>query len=152
MANENNTPDSFTISKTYKAPIAFVWQALTDKDMLKEWYFNFAADFKLEVGAVFEWEAGEPNGKQWLHRGQMLEIVPQQKLVHTWEYPGYSGSSTLSWELSALDENHTQIVLTHTFNNPFDKNEAALRKVNFENGWNHIINISLTDYLKRINP
>jgi uncharacterized protein YndB with AHSA1/START domain len=152
MANENNTADHFIIKKTYKAPITLVWQALTDSAMLKEWYFDFAADFKLEVGAVFEWEAGEPNGKQWLHRGQMLEIVPQQKLVHTWEYPGYSGSSTLCWELTPVDEAHTQIVLTHTFDVPFDENEAALRKVNFETGWNHIINISLTDYLNRINP
>ncbi|HEY9362830.1 MAG TPA: SRPBCC domain-containing protein, partial [Chitinophagaceae bacterium] len=29
-----------------------VWQALTDKEQMKEWYFDMA-DFELEEGAVF---------------------------------------------------------------------------------------------------
>jgi uncharacterized protein YndB with AHSA1/START domain len=140
--------ETFQIEKTYAVPIALVWQAITDKAMMKEWYFNFAEDFKLETGAVFEWKAGDTKDNQWLHRGKMLEIIPNQKLVHSWEYPGYSGSSI--WKLSKVDDDTTKVMLIHEFTIPFDSSIAELKKENFEMGWNHIINISLQEYLEKI--
>lgn len=141
---------AFQIERTYNAPITLVWQAITDRAMMKEWYFDFAEDFKLEPGAVFEWTAGDTEDNQWLHRGKMLEIVPDEKLVHTWEYPGYSGTSTLSWNLLKVDDATTKITLVHEFTIPFDSNVDALKTENFEMGWNHIINISLEEYLNKI--
>ena len=141
----------FKIEKNYTAPIDLVWQAITDRAMMKEWYFDFAEDFKLEPGAVFEWKAGDTENNQWLHRGKMLEIITNQKLVHTWEYPGYSGTSTLSWNLLKIDDSTTNVTLIHEFSIPFDSTVAALKKENFEMGWNHILNISLQDYLNQLN-
>ena len=46
--------ETFQIEKTYNAPVSLVWQAITDRALMKEWYFDFADDFKLETGAVFE--------------------------------------------------------------------------------------------------
>jgi uncharacterized protein YndB with AHSA1/START domain len=142
---------SFQIEKKYNAPIALVWQAITNRAMMKEWYFNFAEDFKLEPGAVFEWTAGDTEDNQWLHRGKMIEIIPDEKLVHTWEYPGFSGTSTLSWNLLKIDEATTKITLIHEFIIPFDSIVEALKTENFEMGWTHIINISLTGYLNKLN-
>ena len=141
----------FKIEKNYTAPIDLVWQAITDRAMMKEWYFDFAEDFKLEPGAVFEWKAGDTENNQWQHRGKMLEIITNQKLVHTWEYPGYSGTSTLSWNLLKIDDSTTNVTLIHEFSIPFDSTVAALKKENFEMGWNHILNISLQDYLNQLN-
>ena len=147
---KNKNMETFQIEKIYNAPIALVWQAITDRAMIKEWYFDFADDFKLETGAVFEWKAGDTEKKQWLHRGKMLEIIPNEKLVHTWEYPGYSGISTLSWNLLKVDEGTTRVILIHEFTIPFDSTVAELKTANFEMGWNHIINISLEEYLGKI--
>ena len=141
----------FKIEKNYTAPIDLVWQAITDRAMMKEWYFDFAEDFKLEPGAVFEWKAGDTENNQWLHRGKMLEIIPNQKLVHTWEYPGYSGTSTLTWNLLKIDDVTTHVTLIHEFTVPFDMTIPELKKENFEMGWKHIINISLQDYLSQLN-
>lgn len=142
---------TFKIEKSYSAPIDLVWQAITDRAMMKEWYFNFADDFKLETGAVFEWKAGDTKSKEWLHRGKMLEIIPNQKLVHTWEYPGYSGTSTVTWNLLKIDDNTTHVTLIHEFTIAFDSTVAALKRENFEMGWTHIVNISLQEYLTRLN-
>lgn len=141
--------ENFQIERIYNVPVELVWQAITNKAMMKEWYFDFAEDFKLEVGAVFEWKAGDTKDKQWLHRGEMLEIIPNQKLSHTWEYPGYSGSSKLTSNLSKIDDATTKVLLVHEFTFPFDSTVAALKKENFEMGWNHIINISLGEYLNK---
>ncbi|MEP7238329.1 MAG: SRPBCC domain-containing protein [Ferruginibacter sp.] len=140
----------FQIEKTYNAPIALLWQAITDREMMKEWYFNFGEDFKLETGAVFEWTAGDTEDNQWLHQGKMLEIIKDEKLVHTWAYPGYSGISTVSWNLSKVNDSTTKVTLIHEFTVPFDSTVAALKTENFEMGWNHIINISLQEYLDKI--
>jgi uncharacterized protein YndB with AHSA1/START domain len=151
MKNENTVthPKEILITRVLNAPLALVWQAITNRAMMKEWYFDFAGDFKLETGAIFEWTAGDTN-YQWLHRGKMLEIIPGEKLVHSWEYPGYSGSSTVSWNFLKINEKQTKVTLTHQFNIPFDSNVAELKRENFETGWNHIINISLEEYLHKI--
>lgn len=142
---------TFKIEKKYNAPIAMVWQTITNRAMMKEWYFDFAEDFKLETSAVFEWTAGDTEDKQWLHRGKMLEIIPDEKLVHTWEYPGFSGTSTLNWNLSKVDDTTTKVTLIHEFTIPFDSSVAELKRENFELGWNHLINISLQEYLTQRN-
>jgi uncharacterized protein YndB with AHSA1/START domain len=144
------TMKTFQIEKIYNAPVNLLWQAITDRTMMKEWYFNFAEDFKLETGAIFEWTAGDTEDNQWLHRGKILEIIPGEKLVHTWEYPGYSGSSTISWNLSKVDDATTKVMLIHEFTIPFDSSVAALKTENFEAGWTHIINISLAEYSNKL--
>jgi uncharacterized protein YndB with AHSA1/START domain len=143
--------ETFQIEKTYNAPISLVWQAITDRAMMKAWYFDFAEDFKLEPGAVFEWTAGDNESKQWLHRGKMLEIIPQEKLSHTWEYPGYSGTSTVSWNLSKIDDTTTKVTLIHEFTVPFDITVPELEVHNFEKGWSEIIHTSLPEYLDKLN-
>jgi uncharacterized protein YndB with AHSA1/START domain len=141
---------TINIIKNYSAPISLVWQAITNRAMMKEWYFDFAEDFKLETRAVFEWKASNTKNKQWLHRGKMIEIIPEKKLVHSWEYPEYSGTSTLSWNLIKVDDTTTKITLIHEFTIPFDSNIPELKTENFEMGWNRIINISLENYLNKI--
>jgi uncharacterized protein YndB with AHSA1/START domain len=138
-----------SFSRVYNAPIEMVWKAITDGDEMKQWYFDFSGAFKLEEGHEFEWYAGEPEGKQWLHRGKMVDIIDGKKLSHTWEYPGYTGSSLVTWELTAVDKNNTSLVLTQEFITPFDENEEALRRENFNTGWKHIINTSLAEHLKK---
>jgi uncharacterized protein YndB with AHSA1/START domain len=136
------------IDKEFKAPIEKVWQAITNRDEMKNWYFTFDENFRLEIGQEFDWSSPDENGKIWVHKGKMLEIVENKKLVHTWEYPGYSGSSTLTWQLIALDAKTTKLTLNHEFIIPFDSNIAALNISNFEAGWDSIVNGSLKGYLE----
>ncbi len=141
-------PNRFTLEKIYHAPIELVWKAITDRAHIKQWSFDFPEGFKLEVGSQFDWYGGPPDGKQWLHRGKMLEIVEGKKLVHSWEYPGYTGLSTVKWELSKVDDSTTKVHFTHIFDIPFDPNEDALRRENFAAGWDSILNSGLVDFLK----
>lgn len=136
-----------SLEKTLNAPIELVWKAITDKEQLKQWYFDFSDGWKLEIGSVFEWTGGEPNGKQWLHRGKMIEIIEGKKIKHSWEYPGYSGMSTVTWELVSIDAKTTKLLFSHVFNIPFDVKEDAFKTENFVTGWNHIINTGLPEYL-----
>ena len=138
----------FKIERIYKASIQKVWAALTEKDQLKKWYFDFSEGFKLEVGHEFDWYAGPPDGKQWHHRGKILEVIPGKKLKHSWEYPGYTGKANVIWELSEVDTKTTKLNFTFEIVVPFEQTEEALKRKNFVEGWNHIVNVGLTEFVE----
>lgn len=144
------TANSLSLKKTYKAPIETLWKVITERKHLKQWYFDFAEDWKLQLGQQFDWYAGDTNCKEWQHRGVMLEIIPNKKLVHSWEYVGFTGTSVVTWELHAVDDNTTELHFSHVFTIPFDSTKPALARENFEMGWNEILNNSLVTYLNTI--
>ena len=57
------------------------------------------------------------------------------------------GSSLVSFELEALD-NKTLLRLTHTGVETFAAGGSDFSKENFMEGWNHIINTALKDYVE----
>jgi uncharacterized protein YndB with AHSA1/START domain len=137
----------YKLERIYPAPISKVWSAITERDQLKKWYFDFAEDFKPEIDQEFEWYAGEPGCKQWLHRGKVTEVVDGKKLAHTWEYPGYTGKAKVIWELSEVSQSSTKVNFTFEILIPFDSKEEALKRKNFVQGWNSILKTSLEEHL-----
>ena len=53
--------DPFIIERTYDAPIARVWKAITDKNEMRKGYFDLA-EFKPALGFEFQFEGG-PDGR-----------------------------------------------------------------------------------------
>jgi len=47
----------FVIDRVYNAPTERVWEAITDNNKMKEWYFDIP-DFKPEVGFEFTFNGG----------------------------------------------------------------------------------------------
>lgn len=141
--------DSIILEKVYNAPLEMVWKAITEREQMKLWYFELPKEFKAEVGSVFDWMGGPADGKQWLHRGKVVKVIENNLFSHTWEYPGYSGTSLVTWQLTAIDSNTTKLLFTHEFSIPFDANEEALRRENFVAGWDYIINTGLTEFLSK---
>lgn len=133
------------VEKTYNAPVARVWSALTEKDKLKQWYFDLD-DFRLELGFEFHF-SGQDEGAVYHHICVIKEIVPLKKLVHSWRYEGYSGDSLVSWELFAEGEGRTRVVLTHTGLESFPASRE-FAKENFNMGWNEIVGKMLKEWVE----
>lgn len=135
----------FIIERTYNAPIARVWQALTDKNEMKQWYFDLK-EFKPEVGFKFQFWGGDEK-KKYLHLCEITEVVPSKKLTYSWRYDGYTGNSFVTFELFP-EGNKTRLKLTHEGIETFPADEPALDRKNFEWGWNQIIGTSLKEFLE----
>lgn len=136
----------FVIERTYKAKPDRVWQAITDKDKMKEWYFDLK-EFKPEVGFEFEFSGGPPE-KSYLHLCKVTEVITGQKLTHSWRYDGYAGNSFVTWEL--FDEgDKTRVKLTHAGLETFPDIPDFAPK-NFEMGWTDILGRSLKEYLEKV--
>ena len=135
-----------TVQYTINAPVQKVWKALTDKEEMKNWYFDIQ-DFEPEVGKEFNFfEPGEE--KKYHHRGRILELIPEQRLKHTWSYPDFSKAETIvNWDLQPKGE-ETLVTLTHEDIENFNELGEGFSRENFIQGWNAIIGQSLKLYLE----
>jgi len=134
------------IEQEFKASIELVWRAITEKELMKKWYFDIA-DFELEVGAIFHFDGGTEE-KTYVHICEILEIVPLQKLKYSWKYKGYPGISFVTFELFPIGD-ITKIKLTHEGIESFPRDNPDLVKDNFVGGWKFLIHESLKDYLEK---
>jgi uncharacterized protein YndB with AHSA1/START domain len=136
----------FIIERTYDAPIEKVWRAITNKEDMKQWYFDLA-EFKPEVGFEFQFLAGS-DAKKYLHLCKITEVVEGKKLTYTWRYDGYEGSSRVTFELSP-EGNKTKLKLTHTGLGTFPTDNPDFKRESFAAGWTHIIGTSLRQFVEK---
>ncbi len=122
-----------------------VWTAITNKDEMKKWYFNFA-EFKPEVGFEFQFEGG-PDDRKYLHLCKIIKVVPGKKLSYTWRYDDYPGNSVVTLEIFK-EGNKTRLRLTHEGLESFETENPDFARKNFIEGWNHIIGTSIKEYLE----
>jgi len=139
------TQEPLIIERSYNAPLEKIWKAITDKEQMKEWYFELS-DFKPEVGFEFTFE-GENEGRVFLHLCEVIEVIPLQKLKYSWSYKGIEGMSYLTFELFP-DGEATRLKLTHEGLESFPQDRDT-RKENFLEGWKYITGISLSDFLEK---
>lgn len=134
------------VEQLLHAPVEKVWTAITDKDVMKHWYFDIK-DFKPEQGASFSFYGGDEN-KQYLHLCKVTEAVPQKKLTHSWQYEDVPGLSYVTFELFEEGGN-TKVWLTHSGVESFDTPDPNFKRESFEKGWNYIINTSLKTFIEK---
>lgn len=133
------------IERIYEATIEKVWEALTNKDQMKQWYFD-VSDFKAEVGFEFQFSA-ENEGKIYLHKCKVVEAKPITKIAYTWSYEGYEGQSLVTFELFSEDENKTRLKLTHSGTDSF-LSHPDFEKADFNEGWESILGQSLRNFVE----
>jgi uncharacterized protein YndB with AHSA1/START domain len=134
MTTTTKATEPLVIERTFNAPVARVWQALTDVNQMRDWYFDLK-EFKPEIGFEFDFIV-EHEGMKYHHLCKVTEVMPQRKIAYTWRYKGEEGNSLVTFELFA-DENKTKLRLTHEGLETFPKTPAYARK-NFEAGWTSI--------------
>src|SRR6266852_5209366 len=111
MTTKNHLAEAVVIERTFNAPVAKVWKALTDVEQMRQWYFDLK-EFKPEVGFEFEFVV-EHEGTTYHHLCRVTEVIPQKKIAYTWRYKGEPGDSLVSFEL--FDEgDKTRVTLSHT--------------------------------------
>jgi uncharacterized protein YndB with AHSA1/START domain len=132
------------VERVLDAPVKKVWQALTDSDTMKKWYFN-VSDFKPVVGQEFSFEGGPPE-KIYKHLCKIITLEKERRIAYTWRYKGYQGESTVTFELEP-EGNKTRIRVIHTGLDSFPSSEPDFGAHNFSAGWTEIITKNLPAFL-----
>jgi uncharacterized protein YndB with AHSA1/START domain len=145
MTTKHQLTEGVIVERTFNAPIARVWKALTDVDQMREWYFDLT-EFRPEVGFEFGFVV-EHEGNTYDHRCRITEVIPQRKIAYAWRYHGHEGDSLVTFELFPEGEK-TRLKLTHEGLDTFPKT-AAFARQNFEKGWTSIIGAELKQFVER---
>lgn len=139
--------EAFVIEQTYQAPMENVWRAITNKEEMKQWYFDLA-EFKPEVGFEFCFMGGPAEDRQYQHICKITEVVSGKKIAYSWRYECYQGNTMVTFEL--FDEGkQTRLKLTHEGLESFPADNPDLAKESFAEGWTWIVKTSLTEYLNK---
>ncbi|HLG38733.1 MAG TPA: SRPBCC domain-containing protein [Chitinophagaceae bacterium] len=138
----------FTIERTYNAPVDKVWKAITDKNEMKQWYFDIT-EFKPEVGFEFQFYGQGHKGEQYLHLCKITDVVAGKKLRYSWRYDKYEGNSFVTFELFA-EGNKTRLKLTHEGLETFPQHNADFAKESFAEGWTYLIGTALKEYSEKV--
>jgi uncharacterized protein YndB with AHSA1/START domain len=136
-----------TVEVLLDAPVARTWKAITDKNDMKQWYFDFA-DFKPEPGFEFSFEGGPDPKTPYIHLCKVIEAIPNKKLSYSWKYEGYPGDTLVTFDLSA-EGTKTRLRLTHTGLETFPADNPDFARANFVGGWNEIIGVSIKEFLEK---
>jgi uncharacterized protein YndB with AHSA1/START domain len=145
MTTKNNVAEAVVIERTFNAPVAKVWNAITDGDEMRQWYFDLK-EFKPVVGFEFEFVV-EHERMTYHHLCKVTEVIPQKKIAYTWRYKGHDGDSLVTFQLSA-DGDKTRLKLTHEGLETFPKTPAFARE-NFLKGWTEIIGSELKQFVEK---
>jgi uncharacterized protein YndB with AHSA1/START domain len=144
MAPKNMEAEAVVVERTFDAPVARVWKALTDVEEMRQWYFDLK-EFKPEVGFEFAFIV-EHERMTYHHLCKVTEVIPQKKIAYTWRYKGHEGDSLVTFQLSA-DGDKTRLKLTHEGLETFPKGPSFARE-NFLKGWTEIIGSELKQFVE----
>jgi len=89
------------IKRSFDASVNLVWQAYTDPALMRRWLTAMpgwsmpVCDMTTDVGGQYRWRwRDDANGVEFGFTGEMLEVEPHSKIVHTQIYdPGTMGGS-----------------------------------------------------------
>ena len=112
--------DTFVIERTYNTPVAQVFRAWADPLLKARWFAGSAealgAGYELDfrVGGREANRGGPPGGPVYTYESQFRDIVPEQRIVYTYEM--FADENRISVSVATVQfhsqEATTQLVLT----------------------------------------
>jgi uncharacterized protein YndB with AHSA1/START domain len=147
MEHKKNAP--FVIERTFRATADVVWKAITDKEQMKQWYFDIK-EFKPVVGFEFQFTGrGEDNETEYIHLCRILEVIPGRKLSYSWSYKDYVGKTIVTFDLFP-EGNTTRLKLTHEGLETLPSDIPDFRPECFARGWTDLLEVYLKNFVENV--
>lgn len=138
--------EPFVIERTVNASPEKVWKAITDKEQMKQWYFDIAG-FEPKVGFEFTFNGGSEE-KIYVHLCKITKVETGKTLQYNWRYKDYPGNSFVTFELFP-EGNATRIKLTHDGLETFPQDTKDFARESFAIGWTYIIGKSIVEFVEK---
>ena len=129
---------SLTIVRRIKAPPAKVWAAITRPELMMQWWgpdggptLSVVADVRPggRFSIVFRLLSGTEHNPTGIYR----EVVPERKLVFTWDLPGAPEPESLVTFLLEPIAGGTELTLTH------ERLPDEPARTSHEQGWSGLL-------------
>ncbi|MCP1198834.1 SRPBCC family protein [Notoacmeibacter sp. MSK16QG-6] len=138
------TDQTLFIERTLDAPRQKLWRCWTEPDLLKQWFCPkpwSVAEAQLDIrpGGVFQVVMQSPEGERHDNPGQVLDVVPQERLVTTdafigdWQ-PG--GKPFLVSTVTFADAGEGRTAYRWEARHWSEDDRRQHEEMGFEQGWN----------------
>lgn len=145
----NTTVEPIIVEQIFNSPIQVVWNALTQVEQMKQWFFPNIPSFKPEVGFQTKFDV-ESGNRKFTHLWKIVEVIPGRKITYHWSYKEYSGEGFVNFELFEKDA-QTLLQLSNIGLESFPKDIPEFRRESCQSGWEYFIQGNLKDFLERSN-
>jgi uncharacterized protein YndB with AHSA1/START domain len=130
---------------SYNASIDRVWNALTDPELMRQWYFETIESFEAREGFETQFNVKAPS-RDFLHIWQITEVIKPELLVHTWSYKDIIGHATVSFKLKEIAK-RTQLELKLVGLETFPTDIPEFTRASCVAGWNYFLGQNLSAFL-----
>tara|TARA_R110002051_G_C8324023_1_gene435463 strand:+ start:61 stop:510 length:450 start_codon:yes stop_codon:yes gene_type:complete len=133
------------VEQQYNVPVPELWDAITQLEQMKGWFFDNIPDFKPEVGfeTQFLVNAGERN---FTHLWRIIKVVPHKKITYDWRYAECKGEGLVTFELFD-DGAKSSLRLTAIGLETFPDDLPEFTRESGEAGWEYFLKQNLKNYL-----
>lgn len=90
------TPSGAAFTRVFDAPRRLVWEAMSKVEHYPRWWgprgqtmIHCEMDFR--SGGSYRFVVRDPDGNEYAFRGQIREVVPEERIVQTFEFEGAPG-------------------------------------------------------------
>jgi len=139
----NNEP--LIVEKQLEASIETVWNAITQIDQMKEWFFEQIENYEPSVGfeTRFDVKSGE---RVFPHLWKITEVNPPNEITTNWKYEGYKGNSIVTFKLES-ENNKTNMKVITKIVEDFQDDIPEFSHESCVGGWNYFLE-RLNSYLQ----
>jgi uncharacterized protein YndB with AHSA1/START domain len=133
------------VEQVFDRSVSDVWSSIVEIEEMRKWYFENIPDFKAEVGFSTQFLV-KTEEREFLHLWEIIEVVPQSKVVYSWRYKGIVGDSIASFEVSGNDDSALLTVTLQALQD-FPSDIPEFTRESCIAGWNYFIKDRLKTYL-----
>jgi uncharacterized protein YndB with AHSA1/START domain len=130
--------ESIVVEQVLASSLEEAWDALTNHELMTQWFFEDIPDFKEEVGFKTEFLVVSED-RNFTHQWEVKEVVPGVKLVLGWSYVEYEGSADVSFELRQ-EGMSTLLTITNGSLTSFPDDVPEFERDSCEAGWRYFSN------------
>lgn len=140
---KNDAP--IIVEQTFNSSIEAIWNALTDINQMHKWYFEKIPAFKPQIGFKTQFII-KSEERVFLHLWEVTEVEPLKLIKYTWEFAGYRGKSTSTFEITKQG-NLTKLSLTINILADFSDDIPEFKRESCIAGWDFFIHKRLFEYI-----
>jgi uncharacterized protein YndB with AHSA1/START domain len=140
-----NTEDPIIVSQNFNTSIVELWNAITELDQMKQWFFNNIKTFKAEVGFETQFLV-QLEDRKFTHLWKLTEVIPFEKITYLWQYAEYPGVGIVTFNLTDNKE-YVTLKLVSTVTEDFPDEIPEFKRESGVMGWNYFIKLALKEYI-----
>ncbi len=116
----NEVAERLVVKRTFKAAVERVYAAWTDAEQMKRWFAPGTmtvpgAEADVREGGRYRVQMSEGGSDCEFHTtgGVYREVIPNERLVFTWQWEGSELETVVTLEFKSLSANETELTLIH---------------------------------------